>query len=229
MRSIVFDSGPLISFATNNMLWLLPLMKERFQGEFIIPPAVKQEIVDRPLGSKKFKYEALQILAMLEQGIIKQTFNEDIKRRSERLLLMSNELFRAQDNFIRICHPAEMEALATAIEIGADTIVIDEFITKTLIERPEAVRERMEKKLHLGVTGDDLKVREFLKEVSMVKPIRSVDIAVVAYELGLYSKLKPAGADADRTLLEAILWGLKLNGCSITENEIGEILRLEGI
>ncbi len=65
--SIVFDTGPLISLSTNNLLWILPKIKESFQGDFIITPAVKRECVTRPLETKKFKFEALQVLRQIEK------------------------------------------------------------------------------------------------------------------------------------------------------------------
>jgi hypothetical protein len=68
--SLVFDSGPIISLSTNNLLWILPKIKEKFDGEFLITPAVKRECVTRPLETKKFKFEALQVLRQIEKGSI---------------------------------------------------------------------------------------------------------------------------------------------------------------
>ena len=54
MKSLVFDSGPIISLATNNLLWVLEPLKNKFNGKFFITQAVKGEIVERPLETKKF-------------------------------------------------------------------------------------------------------------------------------------------------------------------------------
>ena len=43
MRSIIFDTGPIISLVTNNMLWLLEPLKKQFKGEFYITKSVKKE------------------------------------------------------------------------------------------------------------------------------------------------------------------------------------------
>ena len=55
MKSLVFDAGPIISLTMNNLLWLLDPLKVNFKGEFYIPMAVKGELVDRPLTTKKFR------------------------------------------------------------------------------------------------------------------------------------------------------------------------------
>src|SRR3989338_2213004 len=64
-RSLVFDAGSVISLATNNLLWLLPPLKERFGGSFIITRSVENEIVTKPMQTKKFKFEAIQIRHLL--------------------------------------------------------------------------------------------------------------------------------------------------------------------
>jgi len=71
MRSIVFDTGPIISIATNNLLWVLEELKKRYDGEFYITSAVKKEVMDKPLRSKMFKLEALQIMFYISKGVIK--------------------------------------------------------------------------------------------------------------------------------------------------------------
>ena len=40
MKSLVFDAGPVISLTTNNLLWLLDVLKGDYEGEFYIPEGV---------------------------------------------------------------------------------------------------------------------------------------------------------------------------------------------
>ena len=61
MKSLIFDAGPIISLATNNLLWILEPLKNKFDGKFYLTDAVKRELVDRPLETKKFKFEAIQV------------------------------------------------------------------------------------------------------------------------------------------------------------------------
>ena len=79
MKSMIFDTGPIISLALNNLLWVLDPLKKKFKGNFYITKSVKKEIIDRPLNSKKFKFEALQVLHLYEKNVIELTGNDEIE------------------------------------------------------------------------------------------------------------------------------------------------------
>ena len=49
----------------------------------------------------------------------------------------------------------------------------------------------------------------------------------MAFELGLLDKYLAEIPDAKKQLLQAVLWGVKLNGCSISQEDIDEIVHLE--
>ena len=65
--------------------------------------------------------------------------------------------------------------------------------------------------------------------VKDIKVIRSFELAIMAYESGMFEKYCLKLDKPKKTLLEAILWGIKLNGCSSTEQEIKEVMRIEGV
>ena len=69
-KALIFDSSAIITLALNNMLDVLHQLKNSFDGNFLITPAVKREIIDAPLNQKRFELEALQISNLLEKGII---------------------------------------------------------------------------------------------------------------------------------------------------------------
>jgi len=114
-KSIVFDTGPIISLTLNNLNWLIEPLKEKYGGEFFITPAVYGELIERPLSTKKYKFEALQNLPYLIKGIIKNDARKIINIKANELINLANKCFRAQDNYIQIVHIGEMEALACAI------------------------------------------------------------------------------------------------------------------
>src|SRR3989344_7483714 len=82
-KSIVFDTGPIISLATNNLLWILEPLEKAFGGDFIMPPGVRKELIDNPLRSKRFKFEAMQALNLVNTGVLKivddSGLNQDIE------------------------------------------------------------------------------------------------------------------------------------------------------
>lgn len=229
MKIIIFDTGPIISLAMNNLLWLLKPLKERFQGEFYITEGVKKECVDRPLTSKKFRFEAIQVLKLIEDGILKVYDNEKVKTDALYFMERANTLFRVHENPVRIIQFAEMEVVTAGRLLDADAVVIDEFITRSLLDNPSTVGERLKKRLHLEVEEDREAIKKFRQDVSDIKIIRSFELVTVAYELGLFKDYYLKMPNAKKTLLEGLLWGVKLNGCSVSEQEIEQVIKAERV
>ena len=57
--------------------------------------------------------------------------------------------------------------------------------------------------------------------------IRSVELVTISYELGLLDKYIVNIKNPRKALLEGVLWGVKLNGASVSEREIKEIVKME--
>lgn len=232
MKSLVFDTSTIISIAMNNLLWVLPELKKRFKGEFYIAPAVKEEVIDVPLKSKRYKLEAMQILSLMGEGQIK-VFRNNFKKKAEELAAIANHIFKTKDTWIRIMHDAELESLAMALEIKADAYVIDERNTRMLVENPESLGQLLQDKLHTKIETDYENLERFKQNVMGINVIRSAELMTVAYELGImdgYLKKEEKeiiNIDLEKSLVDGMLWGLKLKGCAITKNEINEIVRLK--
>jgi len=236
MKSIIFDTGPIISIVTNNLLWVLEELKKRYDGEFYITPAVKKEVIDKPLRSKMFKLEALQLMSFISKGIIKvyePENKQDFNDYSKWLLDLANKIFMCRDFNIKIVHIAEIEALALAKMINADAFVVDERNIRVLVEDPGMLSILLSKKLHRPVDLNKKFMNDFLKEITDVNVIRSIELMTTAYSYGILDnyivedKLSK-GINFKKNLLEGILWGLKLRGCAISQKEIKEIMKIEG-
>ncbi len=231
-KSIIFDSGPIISFSTNNLLWLLEPLQKQFGGDFYITRGVYSELVERPLNTKKYKFEALQILPYINEGILKMINGSVVRPKAEKILDLANSIFKARGNWIQMVHRTEMEVIAAAIQLGSSAIVVDERATRLLIENPRRLIDWFRKRLHTNVSIDQENLSEFRKEVGKIKVIRSVELATIAYELGLFSRYmykeeEKVVPQLRKTLLEGVLWGIKLNGCSISREEIDDIVKIE--
>lgn len=227
MKSIVFDAGPIISLATNNLLWMLKPLKEKFRGNFYITPAVKREIVDAPLATKRFKFEAIQVQKQIDDEVLELIDNEVIRNKTPALLGTANQIFSAYGNGIRIVHFAEMSVIAACVSIKGDAVVIDEKTTRFLIENPRMVVEILRKTLRTPIRIDENNLKHFSNFANGIRLIRSVELVVIAYELGLLDGYIADIPDARRNLLESALWGVKLNGCAVSREEIEQIMRIE--
>jgi len=231
-KAIVFDTGPIISLTLNNLLWTIESLHEKFQGDFYITPGVYYELIERPLQTKKYKFEALQILTLITKGILQNLNREDITKKANELLDIANNTFKARGKWINIVHRGEMEAIACALIMESDTLVVDERTTRVLVESPHLLERQLERKLHTGVDVNQDNFNKLKEELKSLKVIRSFELVTIAFELGLLNMftLKEQEniiPDIRSAVLEGVLWGVKLNGCSVRREEIYEVIDME--
>lgn len=231
-KIIIFDAGPIISLTLNNLLWILEPMNKKLKGNFYVPIAVKKEIIDKPLKTRKFKFEALQVMPLISNGTLNLIENDFIISKTKYLVDLANRCFKAKGNWIQIIQEGEMETVATALYFKSETIVVDERITRMLIEDPKGIKHLLERRLHTKISVDNNNLKTFYEIVKNLKVIRSIELVTIAYELGILDKYmdnkqKLMIKDAEKLLLEGILWAVKLNGCSVSETEINDIINYE--
>ncbi|MBI2548235.1 hypothetical protein HYW21_02695 [Candidatus Woesearchaeota archaeon] len=226
-KRLVFDAGPIISLATNNLLEILPLLKDKFRGEFLITPVVRKEVVDKPLLSKRFKFEALQILQQISLDTLMVIDSKKLHQKTLELLGLANTLYRARGNWMRIMHIGEIETLAAAALLHADAIVIDERTTRMVLESPTDLVYHLESKLHTKVTMNEINVVGLQTALMNIPVIRSTELVTIGFELGFFDKYLAQIPEPRKTLIEGLLWGVKLKGCAISDQEIQEIVKAE--
>jgi hypothetical protein len=231
-KIIVFDAGPVISLTLNNLLWILEPLNKKFNGKFYVPMAVKKELIDKPLNTRKFKFEALQIIPLITNNTIELIENDFIVSKTRFLVDLANRCFKAKGNFIQIIQEGEMETVATALYFNCQTIVVDERITRMLIEDPNGIKHLLERRLHTAISVDKINLKKFNEVVKGLNVIRSIELVTIAYELGILDKYMDKNQrlmvkDVEKVLLEGVLWAVKLNGCSVNEDEINDIINFE--
>lgn len=223
MKYLIFDAGPIISLTMNGMLPLIEKLKSVFDGEFILTPAVKHEVVDRPIKIKKYKLEAIRVQDMITRGVFKMSGDivpdNKLDKEIKRLLKLTNGVLRTSQTGekIKLIHKGEAACLAFANLCGCDTvIVIDERTTRMLTESPQNLERMMEKKLHTPLKAE----LSLLNELKNFKFIRSAELLFIAYKKGLIPIKK------SKDLLDALLYGVKFKGAAISSGEIEEMKRL---
>jgi len=211
----------------NHILWSLKFLKKQFDGKFFITEAVKKELVDKPLKTKKFKLEALQTLHRINSGVLEIKTAPGIDEKTDYLLNLANHCFSYDSHYLKIVQYAEIETLALALITNADAIVIDEKTTRLLVEDPKKLEKILSYKVHRKVSMDKENVKKFTRAVEGVNLIRSAELVSIAFELGLLDRYISNRPNAKKELLDALLWGIKLEGCAISEKEIRIINKLE--
>ncbi|MFT4310660.1 MAG: hypothetical protein ACMXYC_03435 [Candidatus Woesearchaeota archaeon] len=225
-KMLVFDTGPIITLALNNLLWVLPELKKRFQGEFLIPQAVFHELIERPLTTKKYKLEALQILPYIHNNTFRCIHDIKIQQIAHTLSQKMNSLFSHNGHPITIVHAGEIEAIACVIAYHAQGLVVDERNTRYLIETPNKLHQRMQKKLHTTIDTNKSLYKELQQTLKTVKVMRSIELITVLHEVGTFKTYNSPNI-TNKQVLEALLWAMKLQGCAITEKEIGALLKYQ--
>ena len=223
MKYLIFDAGPIISLTMNGMLSVLEKLKQVFQGEFIITPQVKNEIIDRPMKIKKYKLEAIQVKSLIDKGILKMSTKivpqQKLDKETKKIIqTMNNVLSEPSTNEkINLIHEGEASCLAFSNLCGVDNlIVIDERSTRIMIENPKALEDMMERKLHTPLELNN----NLLNQLKQYKFIRSAELLFIAYKKGL------VGLKQDKNLLDALLYGVKFKGAAISSTEIEDMKKL---
>jgi hypothetical protein len=223
MKYLIFDAGPIISLTMNGMLGVIEKMRKEFPGIlFVITPAVRKEIVDRPMKIKKYKLEAMQVRDMIERGVFtmssKVVSDSKLKKEGQRILARANGVLRSTNTGekIPIVHDGEASCLAFARLCGGENlIVIDERTTRMLSEAPKGLEKMMERKLHMPLDAT-LSLLDGMKDFRF---IRSAELLFVAWKRGLVGGRK-------KEWLDALLYGVKFKGCAISSGEVEGMKRL---
>ncbi|MFA7707623.1 MAG: hypothetical protein WCX73_01625 [Candidatus Pacearchaeota archaeon] len=219
-KYLIFDSGPLINFAMNGCLDILEKLKKEFNGEFLITKEVIEEIIETPITIKRFELEALQLKSLYDRGVIKladltpQQVDE-LKIKREEITATANYMFNKKKKPIFLIGKGEAAVLALSKILNSPHVVIDERTARMLCENPENLRKLLEKKLHTQIRAR----KENYSYFKGYKVIRSTELAYIAHKKNLFEIKDPR-------VLEATLYGLKYNGCSISETEIEEMKNL---
>ncbi len=207
----------------NGLIYLLKELKQNFKGKFIIPQAVKKEVIDRPLTIKRFQLGAIRINSLLKDKVLElpasiNISEPQIQEKTREILKKANNSFLTKRGYMEIIQKGEAACLALSMlakEKGIeDVLVVDERTTRMLGESPENLRKLFEKKLHTKV-----QLKQDFNFLRNLKFIRSSELAYIGYKKNL---IKLEG----KNVLEALLYATKFKGASISRQEIEEAKRL---
>ena len=228
MVVLIVDSSTIISFGMNCLLWVFERLKSK-NIKFIVPMAVKEEVIDSGIKTKKYKYEAIRVSEYFSKGVF-EVYTGDIKKETSEILNYANTSFYIKNKPIKILHKADAEVLALAEKINADGILVDEKTMRLLIENPEEVKKHLEKKFHEKSKMIDESIMSFQKRAGNREMIRSADLIAYSFEIGIFDELIDVclikEKNCKKELIEGLLYCLKFAGCAISFNEINDYVNL---
>lgn len=224
-KAVIFDTSTIISFAMNSLLNDLRNLKKSFDGKFLITKEVLYEVIERPLGIKRFALEALQVKELIDEKVLEMpeavgVKSAEIAAKTKEIMDSANNAFIGERSEIKLISSGEASGMALSLILSAkkieNVLAVDERTTRMICESPESHSRYLQKKMHTRITVK----KENLKIFQGIKIIRSVELIYVAYKKGLVKY-------GDGKLLDAILWAMKFKGCSVSPEEINEIKRLK--
>ena len=221
MKSLFFDAGPVITLVLSRMAWILPKLKEKFGGTFYITPAVKFELVDRPLSTRRFQLEAFEVMKMIREGVL-TVYDNVPKKKVDLLQNLANSSFRIGNKNMDIIQAGEMESVASALEINA-AVVMDERTLRLFVENNVEMKSLLEHRFKKKVTANVERMNLFSEQLKKVSIIRSIELVSVAFKQGFLNSYVPPTKNGKASLLKAVFWATKYNGCAVTEQEIIEL------
>jgi len=224
MKVLIFDSGALINLSMNGLLDILPALKKKINGKFLITKEVKYEVVDRPMGISRFELGALMVQDLIESGVLEMPESiginsKFITQKTSELMDIANHYLQIKNKWLNIVSDAEMSCLALSSELSSqgieNIIAIDERTTRMLAEMPQNLGRLMSEKFHMPV---NLIAKNF-EIFSKYRFIRSTELVFVAYKKNLI-QLK------GKKVLEALLYATKFKGSSVSFEEIDILKKL---
>ncbi len=222
IKNIILDSGPLISLTLTGTLFVLERIKRKFpEVEFIITPQVKSETIDKAKNVKKYGLEAIKLQTLLDNGVLKIASEyvspNQLEKETSRILKITNSSYKSRGESLKLIQLGEASCLAFSNLCKCkNLIVVDERTVRLFSESPENLKTITEKKLHTPVSFNAKALGEF-KDFSFV---RSPELLFLAYEENLLDYKK------ELYVLDALLYGVKFSGASISSNEIEEMKSL---
>ncbi len=222
MNRFVLDSSSIISLSDTCLFGLLNGLMKKKGIEFFIPKSVERESVERPLNIKKFELNALRIKQGIDSGVL-QVFDKETELRDETLHLehVFNSVFHSKGKDVTIMHRGEVESIVLLRKLNSKILVIDERITRLLLEDPFQLRNVLQRRQRRRIDIKPEMISEIRELISKFSIVRSSELVALAYENGLLN----IGISSSVQSLEAALYAVKFNGCAISNVEILRYLR----
>lgn len=221
-KALFFDTGPIITLVMSRLDWILPQLKKKFNAPFYITPAVRRELVERPLTIRRFQFEALQAMKLIRDGVL-EVYAEVPQKKVKQLISLANSSFSLHKKTMDIMQAGEIESIASAASLQASALVIDERTLRLLIEDSKSLKSLLEHRFHGTMSVNQDRLRQFHSNIPKVPIIRSIELMAVAFKHGLLDAYLPKQRGSKELLLNSILWAAKYNGCAVTQHEIEEI------
>lgn len=223
-KEVVCDSSALISLTNSCNFDVLEFFHKNFHINFVITQEVEFETVHKPLSlpTRAYNFSAIKIKDAIRKGIIISVESNPliISKRNE-ILNVANSIFFAAGKQLKLIQSGEAEILALANELNINYILIDERTVRLLSEAPFKIKEHFEEEFNINVMVNKANLTRYKEIVGNLNFFRTSELLSVAYEEGFFDNFNDLKEDA----FISSLFKLKYSGCSISFEEINDLIR----
>lgn len=216
--NIVCDSSSIISLGSTCVIDALRFMEEKAGTDFIIPPAVQEEIVGHAFKVNKYRFSALRMKNLVREGVLDLVEPKGIAEEGRRIMETANLIYSVRGKPLPLIQKGEAECLALFKFEKAGALMVDEKTTRLLIEDPEGLRKTIRAEYKEPVELNKKVLREFESATKGIRCIRSTELLWIAAEKGFFDRF----GDDKREALKAAIQCLRGAGCSISHRELDE-------
>lgn len=218
-RDLIFDSSALISIGNSGIIDIFEEFKKRNPNiNLYITESVHNETIDIKDKVKKYSWVAIQYEYLIKKGIFKLIPNSQLK--NQNINNICNDIFSTKHGKLEILQKGELDSVSFAKDKNA-VLVIDEIITRWLIENPLKLHELMESRYKEKVIINKQNLNNANSILKNLPVIRSVDFIAFAIKKGYFEKYLKYNLDFKKSLL----YSLKYSGCATTYEEIDSYVR----
>ena len=179
--------------------------------------AVHNETIDIQQKVVRYGWVGIQYEYLINKKIFTLIKKEEVPKNGN-IEELCNSVFYTKHGKLEVLQKGELECIAFAKANNA-VLVIDEIITRWLIEDPLKLHDLMESRYKEKVSYDKIKLNQVNAILKNISVIRSVDLIAFAIKEGYFKKYD--GLDYKKSLLYTI----KNSGCATTYEEIDSYVK----
>jgi len=212
-KHLIFDSSSLISIGNTGLInFFEEFKKKNPKVNLYITESVHNETIDIKEKVVRYGWIGIQYQYLIQKGIFTVIKQDKITQNST-IENLCNTIFYTKHGKLELLQKGELESVIFAQKNNC-VLVIDEIITRWLIESPTKLHKLLESRYKEKVLLDKNKLSEANKLIKSVPVVRSVDFMGFAIKQGYFNKFEGLN------YIKPLLYSLKYSGCATTYEEI---------
>jgi len=191
--------------------------------DFVIPPAVEEEIVINPIKVKQFAMHALRMQMILREKEVRIVSKKNLEERTEKVLRFANNSYFIDGKPLTLVQRGEAACLALLSLVGARLLLIDEKTTRMILEDPLALQRIIQEEHGKKVKLNSENLKRLSEMFDGAAILRSTELITIAARKGFFARFE----EDETKAYHAAIYALRFAGCSITTQELSDYDELD--